>query len=364
MIYPIVSHNTLSPTPSPLTAIPMSSSDSSDSSSDSDSPPVSTYRCKVKKIVLFEYKQNDPKRDTGMKLARQGLVRSLRPGDPFKGIVLSAYGRSVLSPKDESLIASAGLAAINCSWNRLDEITNVPGGNVSRHRKLPFLVAANPINYGKAYKLSSAEALAASRAIAGFQDDAQHLTAKFSWHTEFWKLNQDLIDEYRGCADSAAVKAVEARYVKEKTKPTDGDRVTTSYDDMLAGLGNEIDEEAAVGEVVRAPVRKSVSFSESPPQVKVFDKSLAIDDSSSVEVQPADIVAPPAFPTEAPKDQKKCLLVIRDLPVGEALGVGKHTSGNVLAKMKKREYLALWASFVADASNLQYHALFKDVFHA
>jgi pre-rRNA-processing protein TSR3 len=311
-------------------------------------------RKKVRQIVVFEYKHNDPKRDTGMKLVRNGLVRSLRPGDPFKGIVLSAYGRLVLSPKDAELIASAGLAGINCSWNRLDEISNIPGGNLTRHRKLPFLVAANPINYGKAYKLSTAEALAASLAIAGFDEAAKSLTDKFAWDDEFWKLNEEMIADYRACADSREVLEAEKKYIAEKTK----DRRGCDYADLLSSDESELDESEKETE-------RRVTICETPT-VREFEKTAPPTDVGlDIVVTIPELVPSHAFeyPSVPPKDMKKALCIIRDLPIGASLGISKHASGNSLAKVKRKDYIELWERFVSHESSADYREAFKDLFN-
>lgn len=305
--------------------------DGSDSSSSEESHCVAKVfqPPRVRQIVLFEYKHNDPKRDSGMKLVRLGLARSFRPGDAFKGIVLSAEGRSVLSLSDKPLIASAGIAAINCSWNRLDEVKNIPGGNLGRHRKLPFLVASNPINYGKAYKLNSAEALAAALAIVGLRQEAEKLTEKFSWNDEFWKLNDEYFTVYEQCTDSKSMIEAQNRWLHDKM-----------------GIVEEEDPPPI------AEKHKVVRFSESPPDVREFDKDKPIDSPAPVVL--ADPTTVLSFPTDAPKDQKKCLVFLRDSPIGESLGIKKHTSGNVLAKMKRKEYMEIWCKFTGNAKNLKF----------
>jgi pre-rRNA-processing protein TSR3 len=279
---------------------------------------------RVRKIVLFEYKHNDPKRDSGMKLVRLGLAKSIRPGDAFKGIVLSAEGRCVLSQADLSLIKSAGIGAINCSWNRLDEVTNIPGGNLSRHRKLPFIVASNPINYGKAFKMNSAEALAAGLAIVGLREEAEKLTEKFSWNDEFWRLNGEYLDAYSACKSGKEVLCVQNEFMGNKAPETD-----------------DLDESKREGKI------RAVTFNDKP-EVKEFEKGSSMVPELVTEEKIIE------FPKTAPKDQKKCVLFLLDLPICESLGINKHTSGNILGKMKRKDYLSIWEKFIANLDNIQY----------
>ena len=70
------------------------------------------------KTFIWEYNQNDPKRDSGSKLHRLKMTHHLRIGDVFKGIVLSSKAKTIISPLDAEIIKSHGIAGINCSWNR------------------------------------------------------------------------------------------------------------------------------------------------------------------------------------------------------------------------------------------------------
>ena len=54
-------------------------------------------------------------------------MQELRLGQHFPGVMLSPNGRSCISREDADLVHTKGLAVVDCSWNRLDQ---VPFGEV------------------------------------------------------------------------------------------------------------------------------------------------------------------------------------------------------------------------------------------
>ncbi|XP_018058886.1 PREDICTED: LOW QUALITY PROTEIN: ribosome biogenesis protein TSR3 homolog [Atta colombica] len=119
-----------------------------------------------------------------------------------------------VSPSDFDIVRKYGCAVIDCSWARLD---NTPFNRMktSHPRILPFLVTANPINYGKPYQLSCVEAIAATLIITGFPNEAELHLGKFSWGHSFLELNSELLEKYNLCTSSEEIITAQETYLKK-----------------------------------------------------------------------------------------------------------------------------------------------------
>ncbi|CAK1604478.1 unnamed protein product [Parnassius mnemosyne] len=191
-------------------------------------------------ICMWDLNHCDPKKCSGRKLLRHNLIKNLKLGQRFQGLVLSPVGSQCVSPNDRDIIEKFGLAVIDCSWAKIDE---TPFGRMkSPHpRLLPFLVAANPINYGKPYQLSCVEALSAAMFITGHKQEAKYYLSKFSWGHSFLELNSDVLDIYGACSDSKSVIEAQNSFLESVNKenvdsrptwpPTDSD--TESEDEKV-----------------------------------------------------------------------------------------------------------------------------------
>ncbi|CAH9072339.1 unnamed protein product [Cuscuta europaea] len=167
-------------------------------------------------LAMWDFGQCDAKRCTGRKLARFGLLKELRVNSFFNGIALSPAGSHCISREDHVLIEQKGLAVVDCSWARLDD---VPFAKLrcAAPRLLPWLVAANPVNYGKPCQLSCVEALAAGLIICGEEESANLLLNKFKWGHAFLSLNRELLKAYSECKTSSEIILTQNEWLSRQT---------------------------------------------------------------------------------------------------------------------------------------------------
>jgi pre-rRNA-processing protein TSR3 len=130
---------------------------------------------------------------------------------PRGAVILNPFSDKAFSPADRQRLERRGLAAIDCSWIHADEVFELSMRGASRC--LPYLIAANPTNYGVPTKLSTVEALAAALYIAGFREKAERLLSIFKWGINFIVLNQERLDGYAQAKNSAEVVEVQKSFV-------------------------------------------------------------------------------------------------------------------------------------------------------
>ena len=167
----------------------------------------------------------DPKRCSGKKLMKLGLMRELHVGQKHLGVVISPNAKQTISPADRETLEQYGAAVVECSWARTSEVPwEKIGGNCER--LLPYLVAANSVNYGKPWRLNCVEALGAAFYICGHSEWAEEVLAPFSYGQSFLDINSSILKRYAACIDEADIKSTQDAWME---------RLEKEYADSRAG---------------------------------------------------------------------------------------------------------------------------------
>ncbi len=155
------------------------------------------------KLNVLMYYQDDPKKCTAAKMIKFGLAKDVKKTGN-RSLVLHPFAEKYLLPSDKSLINS--ILGVDCSWKLADKEFSKKFHGVER--KLPPLLAGNPINYAKLNKLTTAEALSASLFILGDRKQAMEILNKFKWGHTFLELNQNLLEEYSKISSSSEINVI------------------------------------------------------------------------------------------------------------------------------------------------------------
>ncbi|KAL9105001.1 MAG: hypothetical protein Q9163_000098 [Psora crenata] len=164
------------------------------------------------KAACWDLGHCDPKRCSGKRLMYFGLMRELPVGQKFSGVVISPRAKTVISRADNELLEQYGAAVVECSWLRIEE---VPWGKIGGkcERLLPYLVAANSVNYGRPWRLNCVEALAACFYICGHEDWAHEVLEHFSYGEPFLEINSQILKRYAACTNEEEVKKAEEMWL-------------------------------------------------------------------------------------------------------------------------------------------------------
>ena len=159
-------------------------------------------------LFLYDRHECDPKKCTGHKMAKFKLVHELNtPAQAPRGVVvLDPSSEKALSMEDRAAAKQHGIMVMDLSWENIENFPRMPRD--PRRRALPYLLAANPVNWGKPMRLTSVEALAATLYILNEKEQALEVLSLFKWGPGFLDLNREPLEAYSKAATSAEVVAV------------------------------------------------------------------------------------------------------------------------------------------------------------
>ncbi len=170
------------------------------------------------RITVYHAAQCDPKKCTALKLNRFGMIRLVVQMRflPKRAVVLNPFSETAFSPADRVRIEDFGLAALDCSWEHVEKV--ICGHARGTSRCLPFLIAGNPVNFGKPTKLTTAEALSSALYISGFKDQAFSLLALFKWGHTFFELNGERLERYSMAKSSSEIVELQRNFMSTLKK--------------------------------------------------------------------------------------------------------------------------------------------------
>jgi len=145
-------------------------------------------------------KQDDPRKCSAAKLVKFGLAKPVTR-TASRTLILNPFSKKTLLKSDKKFVNS--ITGIDCSWNLVTPTFKKPFTGISR--KLPPLLAGNPMNYSKLNKLSTVEALAGAVYILGESDLTHNLLQKFKWGNTFFELNKNLLQDYSKAQSEAEI---------------------------------------------------------------------------------------------------------------------------------------------------------------
>ena len=166
------------------------------------------------KLLVYHANDDDPKKCSAKKMNRMGFANLVTSPKKIynKMILLNPYSKKSLSPKDIELSKKNGLLAVDCSWKHAESVFETLSEKMV-NRSLPFLIAVNPVNYGKVLKLSTLEAFAAALTILNHQEQAEKILQIYKWAPQFLTMNKEPLSEYQKAKNSTEIIQIMNQYI-------------------------------------------------------------------------------------------------------------------------------------------------------
>ncbi|TDQ68290.1 pre-rRNA-processing protein TSR3 [Methanimicrococcus blatticola] len=164
------------------------------------------------RLYLYYANQCDPRKCSGKKLVKFNLARQ------YENIGETPRGAILMDPTAEQALSRAdslkkGIIVLDCSWEHFEEMFPLLDNFNLQRRALPYLLAANPVNYGRPFQLNSAEAFAAALYITGQKKQAERVLSKFNWGHSFFELNEEPLNDYAAAKNSTEVVEAQKLYI-------------------------------------------------------------------------------------------------------------------------------------------------------
>jgi len=166
------------------------------------------------KLFVYHANEDDPKKCSAKKLARFGHVKletNIRR-TPKNAILLNPFSKKSLSKEDLKISEKNGILAVDCSWKNAETSFDYLDKRCNS-RALPFLIAANPVNFGKPFKLTTLEAFSSALYILGKIEKAKELLTLYKWGISFLTLNKEPLEDYRKAKNSIEIIKIMNEYM-------------------------------------------------------------------------------------------------------------------------------------------------------
>lgn len=166
------------------------------------------------KLIVYHANEDDPKKCSARKLHKFGFVKleTNIKKTPKDAILLNPFAEKSLSKEDLKIAENNGILAVDCSWENAENSFNYL--NERNHsRALPFVVASNPVNYGKPFKLTTLEAFATALYVLDEVELAEKILELYKWGPNFLSLNKEPLEDYRKAKNSAEIIKIMNQYI-------------------------------------------------------------------------------------------------------------------------------------------------------